>query len=142
MSNKRSLPPPTLPFSQRRTEGLFGYWDRWSDNDLMMPKTEGSDGNNVITNRDHENVFKHFGLYWRIQSQRESVLTRPIGRNFSWIHLTYNLREFYPIFGLPPMPPKANFTGKGGGSRGAERLLQVQRPSFWTRDNVDITVNN
>ena len=105
----RSLNP------QRRTEGLFGYWDRWDDNDLQVPKIHTSSGDGIVTTRDPESLFKQFGIYWRIQDQRASVLTRPIGRNFSWIHLTYNLREFFPIFGLPPLPKwttdNPSFTG-------------------------------
>jgi hypothetical protein len=47
-----------------------------------------------------------------IQSELESVLTHPIGRNFSRIHLTNNLREFYPYFGVPPLPKNATFGGE------------------------------
>jgi len=100
------------PWFYKRTEGLFGYWDSIEENDLILPSTKvDADVNyKAIQNKEPKYLFKYFGLYWRIESERESVLTRPVGRNFTWIHLSYNLRDFYPIFGMPELPWNTTLT--------------------------------
>jgi len=93
------------PHFYKNTTGLFGFWDRWTENDLMLP-----DHKQYITSTSHENIYNAYGILWRFSDQQSDVLLHPIGRNFSYTHLTYNLRKFYPIFGTPPMPKNATLT--------------------------------
>ena len=65
-----------------------------------------------VTTTDHENVYLQYGILWRFSGEQSDVLLHPIGRNFTYTHLTYNLRKFFPIFGTPVLPKNATFTGK------------------------------
>lgn len=93
------------PRFYKNTTGLFGFWDRWKENDLMLPSKK-----EYITTSDHENVYLSYGIMWHFSDQESDILLHPIGRNFSFTSMTYNLRKFVPTFGTPPLPKNASFT--------------------------------